>query len=232
MKATKKFLVKFCPALAPITITFCRIVSSTLRLFLNVECDSVESSSLVRSEWAKLVKSGAAKKTYPNITIANSMTTGTRVRCAILRAYAKAYLRENPQGSVTVTSFTSRPHFMNRASKTLRQTSLTFCQTVLDDDLPCPAKEDLESAYRIAGAKQFKGRLRDVFMILSDDHQKKPTGNAMPSYSEPFVLPKGSKDLTQSSQPPQKPAAASKGNKRKGSSGYMTAEYKLSRSEK
>jgi hypothetical protein len=102
----------------------------------------------------------------------------------------------------------------------------------MGDDLPCPAKEDLESAYRIAGAKQFKGRLRDVFMILSDDHQKKPTSNAMPILSEPFVLPKGSKDLTQSSQPPQKPAAASKGNKRKGSSGYMTAEYKLSRSEK
>jgi hypothetical protein len=201
-------------------------------LFLNVECDSVESSSLVRSEWAKLVKSGAAKKTYPNIAIANSVTTGTRVQCAILRAYAKAYLRENPQGSTTVTAFTSRPHFMYRASKTLCQTSLTFCQTVMGDDLPCPAKEDLESAYRIAGAKQFKGRLRDVFMILSDDHQKKPTGDAMPSLSEPFVLPKGSKDLTQSSQPPQKPAAASKGNKRKGSSGYMTAEYKLSRSEK
>ncbi len=102
----------------------------------------------------------------------------------------------------------------------------------MDDDLSCPAKEDLESAFIIACAKQFKGRLRDVFMILSDDHQKKPAGNAMTSLAEPFVLPKGSKDLTQSSQPPQKPAAASKGNKRKGSSGYMPAEYKLSQSEK
>ncbi len=41
---------------------------------------------------------------------------------------------------------------MYRASKTLCQTSLTFCQTVMGDDLPCPAKEDLESAYIIAGA--------------------------------------------------------------------------------
>jgi hypothetical protein len=71
-----------------------------------VECDSVESSSRVKSEWAKLVKSGAAKKNYPNISIANSVTLGTRVRCAILRAYAKAYLRENPQGTATVTAFT------------------------------------------------------------------------------------------------------------------------------
>jgi hypothetical protein len=107
----------------------------------------------------------------------------------------------------------------------------------MDDNLPFPAKEDLESAYRIAGAKQFKGRLRDVFMVLSDDQQKKPTGDAMPSLSELFILPKVSKDPTQTSQQPQKPATASKGSKRKGSkrkgsSGYMTAEFKHSWSEK
>jgi len=106
VNATREFLIKFYPALASITINFCRVISSTPRLFLNVECDSVESSSRVRSEWAKLVKSGAAKKNYPNISIANSVTLGTRVRCAILREYAKAYLRENPQGTATVTAFT------------------------------------------------------------------------------------------------------------------------------
>ena len=52
---------------------------------------------------------------------------------------------------------------MYHASKTLRQTSLTFCQTILNDDLIFPTKEDLESAYRISGAKQFQGRLRDIF---------------------------------------------------------------------
>jgi hypothetical protein len=191
VKASKEFLVKLSPALAPVMIKFCRVVSSTPRLFLNVECDSVESSSQVRMEWAKLVKSGAAKKTYPNITIANSVTTGTRVRCAILRVYAKAYLRENPQGSATVNAFTSRPHFVFRAGKTLSQTSLTFCQTIMEDDLPFPAKEDLESAYRIAGAKQFKGRLRDVFRILTDDHYKKLTGDAMTSLSETFCSSQG-----------------------------------------
>ncbi len=133
---------------------------------------------------------------------------------------------------VNLDCFLMEQDFVYRASKTLRQASLTFCQTVMDDDLPFPAKEDLESAYRIAGAKQFKGRLRDVFMVLSDDHQKKPNGDVMPSLSEPFVLPKESKDPTQTFQQPQKPASASKGNMRKGSSEYMTAEFKLSRSEK
>jgi hypothetical protein len=193
-------------------------------------------------------KSGAAKKKYPNIMIANSVTTGTRVRRAILRAYAKAYMKENPQGSATVTAFTSRPHFGFRAGKTLRQTSFNFDQTVMVDDLPYPVKEDLESAYRIASAKQFRGRLRDVFMVLSDDHSKKPTGDAVPSLSEPFVIPASTKEQSKaqlqekSKEPSQeqsmdhsghqakKPPA--KGNKRKGSSGYMTVEFKLSRSDK
>jgi len=43
-----------------------------------------------------------------------------------------------------------------------------------------PNPEDLKPACRIAGPKQFKGRLRDVFMILTDDHFKKPTGAPCP----------------------------------------------------
>ena len=98
--------MKFCPVLAYVSIKFCRVITTSPRLFLNVECDTMESATRVRKEWAKVVKSGATKKNYPNITIVNSVTTGTRVRCAIMKAYAKTYLKENPQGSATVTSFT------------------------------------------------------------------------------------------------------------------------------
>ena len=86
------------------------------------------------------------------MTIANSVTTGTRVRCVILRAYAEVYMKENPQGSATVTDCTSRLHYVFRASKTLPQTSLNFVQTIMEDNLPFPIKEDLESAYRITSA--------------------------------------------------------------------------------
>ncbi len=113
----------------------------------------MESSTRVRKEWAKVVKSGTARKNFPSISIVNSVTLGTRVHCAILKAFAKAFLQENPQGSANVTSFTSRPHFVFRASKTMRQNSLTYCQTILNDDLPMPTTVDLEQAYRIAGPK-------------------------------------------------------------------------------
>jgi hypothetical protein len=92
VKATRDFLIKFCPSLSTVSIKFCRVITTSLRLFLNVECDTVESSTRVRKEWAKAVKSGAAKKNFPSISIVNSVTLGTRVRCAILKAYAKAFL--------------------------------------------------------------------------------------------------------------------------------------------
>jgi len=170
VNATKELLVRFCPSLSTVSIKFCRVITTTPRLFLNVECDTVEAGTMVRQEWAKLVKSGAAKRTFPEITIFNSITLGTCVRCAVLKAYAKAYLQENPQGQASVSSFTSRPRFTYRPSKTVRQISLTFCETVLSDDLPEPASADLEQAYRIAGTRQFKGQLRSTFMILNDDH--------------------------------------------------------------
>jgi len=150
VRATKDFLIKFCPSLSSVSIKFCRVITTSPRLFLNVECDTVESGTRVRKEWAKIVKSGAARKNFPSVSIVNSVTQGTRVRCAILKAYAKAFLQENPQGSASVTSFSSRPHFVFRASKTVCQNSLTFCQTILNDDLPMPTTSDLEQAYRIA----------------------------------------------------------------------------------
>ncbi len=136
---------------------------------------------MVCQEWAKLVKSGDAKRRFPEITISNSVNQGTRVHCTILRAYAKAYLQENPQGQASVSSFSSRPRFNFRPSRTMRLISLTFCETVLNDDLPEPSTEDLEQAYRIAGTRQFRGQLRSTFMILSNDHVLKTAKSAKPT---------------------------------------------------
>jgi hypothetical protein len=233
VKATKDFLVKFCPSLSSISIKFCRVITTSPRLFLNVECDTLESGIRVRKEWAKVVKSGVVKKNFPNISIVNSVTLGTRVCCSILKAYAKAFLQENPQGSASVTSFTSRPHFVFRASKTVRQNSLTFCQTILDDDLPFPSGSDLEQAYCIAGPKQYKGRLRDVFMILSDDYfNNKTSGVKETSQSQPVMEQMDTSNQRPSGSSQVKPPAQGKpSNKRKNSQGYMSVDgvHKVSR---
>ncbi len=72
-------------------------------------------------------------------------------------------------------------------------------------------------------------------MILTDDHFKKPTGDAMPSLNEPFVIPKSmpaeSQPTSQSSSQSQAPnPAQTKATKRKKSSSYMSVDgvHKLS----
>jgi hypothetical protein len=123
-----------------------------------------------------------------------------------------------------------------RASKTVRQNSLTFCQTILDDDLPLPSGSDLEQAYRIAGPKQYKGRLRDVFMILSDDYfNNKAQVVKETSQSQPAVEQMDTSNQKPSGSSQAKPPAQGKpnktNNKRKNSQGYMSVDgvHKLSR---
>jgi hypothetical protein len=191
------------------------------------------------SGWYKLVTSGAAKKSFPEITIFKSVTLGTRVCCAVLKAYAKAYLQENPQGQASVSSFTSRPPFTYRPSKTVRQISLTFCKTVLSDELPEPASEDLEQAYRIAGTRQFKGQLCNTFMILNDDHviklaksNPKSSKPAKPSQNAAEPMEDVSGQGPSGSQPSQvRTPANTKAIKRKGCQGPTLIEgvHKLSR---
>jgi len=185
VKTTREFIVGFCPSLSSVVVKFCRVITTKPRLILNVECGTIEGGTAVRQEWARLVKSGEARKRFPEITITNSVTHGTRVRCAVLRAYARAYLQENPEGQASVTSFSSRPHFSFRPSKTVRQVSLTFCETVLYDGLPEPSEEDLGQAYRIAGSREFKGQLRSTFMILSDDHAATASKTAKAAHAPP-----------------------------------------------
>jgi len=208
-------------------IKFCRVVATKPRLILNVECDTTEAGIAVRQEWAKLVKSGEAKKRFPEITITNSVTHGTRVRCAVLRAYARAYLQENPEGQASVTSFSSRPHFNFRPSRTVRQISLTYCETVLSDDLPELSDEDLEQAYRIAGTRQFKGQLRSTFMILSDDHviRAPKSSKPAPKSAKPAPKPRTS-DVHESVRPSQDPMEPMEGISSQGPSGYQSTQAK------
>jgi hypothetical protein len=227
VKTTKEFLVGFCPSLSAVVIKFCRVVATKPRLILNVECDTTEAGIAVRQEWAKLVKSGEAKKRFPEITITNSVTHGTRVRCAVLRAYARAYLQDNPEGQASVTSFSSRPRFNFRPSKTVRQNSLTYCETVLSDDLPEPLDEDLEQAYRIAGTRQFRGQLRSTFMILSDDHVVRAPKSARPAprTAKPAPRPR-TNDVHESVGPSQDPVEPMEGVSSQGPSGYQSTQAK------
>jgi len=158
------------------------------------------------------------------ITASPRLFLNARVRCAVLKAYASAYLRENPQGQASVSSFTSRPHFTYRPSKTVRQISLTYCETVLCDELPEPTSSDVEQAYRIAGTRQYKGKLRETFLLLNDDHAIKPTKPAKSAKSVPKSNPYDVSDA----KPSQDAAEPMEGISGQGSSGSQQSQAKPS----
>jgi hypothetical protein len=95
---------------------------------------------------------------------------------------------------------------------------------------------DLEQAYSIAGPKQYKGRLRDVFMILSDNYfNNKASGVKETSQSQPVVEQMNTSNQKPSGSSQAKPTVQGKSNKtsvkRKNSQGYMSVDgvHKLSR---
>ncbi len=118
----------------------------------------------------------------------------------------------------------------------MRQVSLTYCETVLSDDLPEPSADDLEQAYRIAGTRHFRGQLRSTFMILNDDHVIKAAKSARPApKSRPYDVHESSKSSQDTVEPMEDvsgqgsgpsgsqstqtktPLTSNKPNKRKGS---------------
>jgi len=108
----------------------------------------------------------------------------------------------NRRTLTSVSSFSSRPRFNFRPSRPVRQISLSYCETVLSDDLPEPSAEDLEQAYRIAGTRQFRGQLRSTFMILSDDHVLKAAKSAKPTpKSRPYDVHDSHKPSQDSVEP-------------------------------
>ena len=102
----------------------------------------------------------------------------------------------------------------------MRQISLTYCETVLSDDLPELSDDDLEQAYRVAGTRHFRGQLRSTFMILSDDHVVKAAKSARPA---PKSRPN---DVHESVKPSQDQVEPMEGVSSQGPSGYQSTQAK------
>jgi hypothetical protein len=90
LTAVKELLVKLRPEFATeVDIKFVRAVSlgrgQDARLFLSVDCGSVEQSFRVRNHWGQLMRNGSARRDFPNLMVHNVITLGTRIRITILK---------------------------------------------------------------------------------------------------------------------------------------------------
>jgi hypothetical protein len=88
--AVKEFLAKLKPEFATeIEVKFVRAVSlgrgQEARLFLSVDCGNVEQSFRVRNHWGQLMRTGTARKDFPNLMIHNVIMLATRIRITIMK---------------------------------------------------------------------------------------------------------------------------------------------------
>jgi hypothetical protein len=95
---------------------------------------------------------------------------------------------------------------------------------VLCDELPEPTSSDVEQAYRIAGTRQYKGKLRETFLLLNDDHAIKPAKPARSAKSAPKSNPYDVSDA----KPSQDAAEPMEGISGQGSSGSQQSQAKPS----
>lgn len=137
-----------------------------------VQLDSVESSREVRRKFSYYFAGGndARPASLRSVSISNVVTKETRVRIALMKLLGKKYLDSNSGSRVKVIGYEPRPLLRiipPQEASDRRPKTFTFIEavtklskTLVDDDLAEIATK---------ASTMFGGRLRELFIILSDD---------------------------------------------------------------
>jgi hypothetical protein len=156
------------------------VVSYTAKL------ESVEASREVRRQFGQYFTGGKdSRPTHlKDVSVSNVVTKATRVRIAVLKVLGKRYHEANPGSQVRVVGYESRPLLRlvpptgvsDKRPKTFNyiEAVTKLSTTLVDDDLA-------EVAHKASG--QFPGKLRELFVILSDDRVPggRPGGRGRPT---------------------------------------------------
>ena len=109
---------------------------------------------------------------FMGLSIRNRVTIGTRVRLEIMKLLADRYKTSNPGSRTQVINHTSRPNMKltpPTGSLDPRPLHFTFIKAVTK--LPVDFSiEELAPIYRLANSSsELSGKLRSLFIVLSDD---------------------------------------------------------------
>jgi hypothetical protein len=162
--------------------------------------DSVSTAQEVRRLFGGFFSGGTDSRptNLKKISISNVVTKETRVRIAILKLFGKKYHDSNPGSRVQVIGYQSRPLLRlipPQGASDRRPRTYNFIEavsklskTLLDSDLATIATK---------ASPNFSGRLRELFIVLSDDMVSRPTR-----------VPKRGHDGSADGEPPsQRPAS-------------------------
>jgi len=152
----------------------------------SVRLDSVEASRSIRSRFSSFFKGGtdARPTELQSISISNVITRETRIRISLLKVFAKRYVDSNPGAKAQVIGYEPRPLLKltppsDSNSRPARVQTFTFIEAV--QKLPAAfTDEEVGKILRQASA-QFPGRLRSLFVVLSDDRVRVAKGRKRPA---------------------------------------------------
>ena len=135
---------------------------------------SVAESKEIRDKFGKFFSGG--KKSVPasmkGVSIRNLLTQESRIRLSLLHLYAKRYEDSNPGSKTKVIGYENRPLlklFPPQSASDRRVQTMTFIDAV--QKLPSSfSKDELKSVLdQVRFQPKFSGRLRSLFVVISDD---------------------------------------------------------------
>ena len=154
----------------------------------SVQVPSVELSKKIRDKFGSFFFGKGDKRPTPlkHISIRSRVTVATPVRIAILKVYAQRYLASNPGAKVKVIGYESRPLLkLTPPSDASDRKVMTYNFIQAVRSLPSNfEEEELDTIFKRVNPN-LHGRLRQTFVVISDDMIKK-------SFPKPPVSRSGS----------------------------------------
>jgi hypothetical protein len=166
----------------------------------SVRLSSVEASREIRSKFSGFFRGGSDSRPaeLKSVSISNVVTKETRIRISIMKLYAKKYLDSNPGAKAQVIGYDPRPVLRltppaDSTGKASRVQTFTYMEAV--KKLPSVFTDEEIGKILRQASSQFPGRLRSLFVVLSDDRVRNLRNPA------PRNLKRGASDSVQ--EPPR-----------------------------
>lgn len=146
-----------------------------------VKMERVEDSKAIRSKFGFFFQGGEDRRpvSLKSVSVRNWVTHETRVRLAIMKVLGQRYKDSNPGSKMKLVSYEPRPslHLIPPpGARDKKVKRFTFIEAVTR--LPtCFSSSEIDTIMKAVGSK-FAGKLRSIFVAITDDMRRSRTSSA------------------------------------------------------
>ena len=153
--------------------------AATAVVTYSVQMENIDDAKAIRSKFGSFFRGGTDSRppSLSEVSIQNVVTRETRIRISILKLLARRYLKANPGAKTQVIGYLPRPILKLTPppeSKSKRVLSYNFIEAV--QKLPVNFTREETQDITNRAAKIFPGKLRSLFIVLTDDNVTRSGG--------------------------------------------------------